>query len=275
MQKKLVGWKGRFLSSAGKLQLLSSSLQGIPVYFLFMFKISADMAAKLENIQKTFLWTGMEEKKRLALVGWDKVCLPKAMGGLGTHKISRFNKALMTKIAWKIFNKDSDWSRIIKAKYMGNAEFSSILKKEDLLRGSKIWNNILSCRDPLSHGLKWIIGNGRNILFWKDCWLGERPLSSSPFLRWLQEATKGFFGERVSDYFSNCTWTTLEDCCVDFPFLLPTTREVHKLLAGIFLPLFPRDDKLIWKWDPSGEFFVRTAYTSLLREPISPVWKEV
>ncbi|GLJ36191.1 hypothetical protein SUGI_0726340 [Cryptomeria japonica] len=104
MQKKLAGWKGRFLSSIGKLQLLSSSLQGILVYFLSLFKISATMDAKMENIQKM----GMEEKKRLALVDWDKVCLPKAMGGLGTRKISRFNKALVTKIAWKLLNKDTD-----------------------------------------------------------------------------------------------------------------------------------------------------------------------
>ncbi|GLJ43861.1 hypothetical protein SUGI_0914210 [Cryptomeria japonica] len=276
MQKKLVGWKGRFLSSVGKLQLLSSSLHGIPMYFLSLFKISAAMAAKLENIQKTFLWMGMEEKKRLTLVGWDKVCLPKAMGGLGTRKISRFNKALMTKIAWKLLNKDTDWSRIIRARYLGNGDFSSVLKEEGLPRGSKIWNNILSYREPLSHGLRWLIGNGKKILLWEDCWIGERPLASSPSLRRLQDATKGFFGERVSDYFSNRTWRALEDYCIDHPFLLPTAKELQKLLAGIFLPLFPREDKFIWKWDPSGDFSVRTAYTSLLRELVySSIWKEV
>lgn len=57
------------------------------------------MAAKLENTQNTFLWIGMKEKKRLTLVGSDKVCLPKDMGRLGTRKISKFNKALMTKNA--------------------------------------------------------------------------------------------------------------------------------------------------------------------------------
>ncbi|GLJ50657.1 hypothetical protein SUGI_1079290 [Cryptomeria japonica] len=115
----------------------------------------------------------------------------------------KFEIAFMTKIAWKLLNKDTDWSRIIRAKYLGNADFSSVLKKVGLPRGSKIWNNILSCRDPLSHGLRSIIGNGRNILFWEDCWLGEEPLASSPFLRRIQDVTKGFFGERVGDYFNN------------------------------------------------------------------------
>ncbi|GLJ48271.1 hypothetical protein SUGI_1019050 [Cryptomeria japonica] len=153
----------------------------------------------------------------------------------------------MTKIAWKLLNKDIDWSKIIRAKYLGNGDFSFALKEEGLPRGSKIWNNILSYRDPLSHGLRWLNKNGRNILFWEDCWLGEKPLASSPSLRRLQDATKSFFGERVSDYFSNRTWRALEDCCIDHPFLLPAARELQKLLAGMFLPLFPREDRFIWK----------------------------
>ncbi|GLJ42401.1 hypothetical protein SUGI_0878380 [Cryptomeria japonica] len=107
--------------------------------------------------------------------------LSKTMGRLGTCKISKFNKALMAKIAWKLLNKDADWSRIIEAKYLGNGNFFFVLKED----GSKIWNNIMSCRDPLSHGMRWLIGNGRNILFWEDCWLGEKPLAFSPSLRRL------------------------------------------------------------------------------------------
>ncbi|GLJ16687.1 hypothetical protein SUGI_0286580 [Cryptomeria japonica] len=148
------------------------------------------------------------------------------MGRLGTHKISRFNKALMTQTAWNLLSKDVDWSRIFRAKYLGNGDFSSTLKEEGLPRGSKIWNNILSCKDPLSHGMRWLIGNGSNVLSWEDCWLGEKPLASSPSLRRLQDAAKSFFGERVSDYFINNSWKALEDYYIDHPFLLPTTRDL-------------------------------------------------
>ena len=40
MEKNLIGWKGKTLSSVGKLQLLISSLQGLSVYFLSLFKIN-------------------------------------------------------------------------------------------------------------------------------------------------------------------------------------------------------------------------------------------
>ena len=38
MEKKLIKWKSKTLSSMGKLQVLISSLQGLLVYFLSLFK---------------------------------------------------------------------------------------------------------------------------------------------------------------------------------------------------------------------------------------------
>ncbi|GLJ13205.1 hypothetical protein SUGI_0207640 [Cryptomeria japonica] len=143
MQKKLVGWKGKFLSSVGKLQLLAASLQGIPMYFLSMFKISGAMGEKLEKIQRIFLWTGLKEKKRLALVNCDSMCLPKSMGGLGIRKINALNKALMAKIGWTLAKGEADWCNIIKAKYLDRDQFYYNLSTVNLPQGSKLWNNIL------------------------------------------------------------------------------------------------------------------------------------
>jgi hypothetical protein len=68
IQKKLVGWKGKILSNAGKLQLMATALQGIPIYFLSLFKINQTMADKIEKIQRNFLWAGTEEKNKINLV---------------------------------------------------------------------------------------------------------------------------------------------------------------------------------------------------------------
>ncbi|GLJ38680.1 hypothetical protein SUGI_0788410 [Cryptomeria japonica] len=103
----------------------------------------------------------------------------------------------------------------------------------------------------------------------------ERSPLLSPSLRRLQDAAKSFFRERVSNYFIVITWMALEDCCIDQPFLLLSARDLQELLVGTFLPFFPREDKFIWKWDPFGDFSIRTAY-NLLREPDHTInWKEV
>lgn len=185
MQKKLTSWKGRLLSSAGKLQLLASSLQRIPVYFLSLFKISASMAKKLERIQRTFLWTGMEEKKRLVLDGWDNVCYLKKQWWVGDQEISRFNKSLMAKTGWKLANQNADRCRIMSAKHLGQDNFYKVLNLDGVPRGSKIYHNILKCKDIISQGFSWLMGNDRNISFWEDCWMGDKPLASIPSLRRL------------------------------------------------------------------------------------------
>lgn len=74
-------------SHVGKLQLLVAALQGIPVYFLSLFKIPRYISKKLERIQRNFLWFGTKEKKKLALLSWDTICLPKFSGGLDIIKI--------------------------------------------------------------------------------------------------------------------------------------------------------------------------------------------
>lgn len=123
------------------------------------------MDDKLERIQRTSLWTGMEEKKRLALVNWDKVRYLKNNGGLGIRKFSQFNKALIAKFGWKLANENADWCHIMSAKYLDQDKFHKILNLEGVPSGSKIWSNILNYRDIISHGLRWLISNGRSIHF--------------------------------------------------------------------------------------------------------------
>ena len=55
------------------------------------------VAAKIERLQRDFLWLGVREGKRDHLVSWDVVCKPKTKGGLGFGKISIRNFALLGK----------------------------------------------------------------------------------------------------------------------------------------------------------------------------------
>ena len=59
------------------------------------------MAAKIERLQKDFLWLEIGEGKRDHLVSWDVMCNPKAKGGLRFGKISLRTLALLGKWLWR------------------------------------------------------------------------------------------------------------------------------------------------------------------------------
>ena len=56
MEKKLSGWKRLYLSKGGRLTLLKSTLSSLPMYFLSLFTIPKAVAARMERIQRNFLW---------------------------------------------------------------------------------------------------------------------------------------------------------------------------------------------------------------------------
>ena len=140
-----------------------------------------------------------EEKNKLSLVNWEEVCKPKAKGGLGIRKMKDLNKALLTKIGWRLAEGNTGWGTIMKAKYLSHTPFQWTLYNNDLPRGSKIWQNIVRNRGLLREGLRWIVGNGFNIRFWEDRWTDGKPLALSKYCG-LMELLKEDIGVKVGDY---------------------------------------------------------------------------
>ncbi|XP_039064616.1 uncharacterized protein LOC120209767 [Hibiscus syriacus] len=56
--KRLVGWKAKTLSMAGRLILMKAVLSSLPTYFMSLFKIPSSVIAKLNYIMAIFLWGG-------------------------------------------------------------------------------------------------------------------------------------------------------------------------------------------------------------------------
>ncbi|RVW24904.1 putative ribonuclease H protein [Vitis vinifera] len=100
ISSRLDGWQKAYLSIGGRITLIQSCLTHLPCYFLSLFKLPASVAAKIERLQRDFLWSGIGEGKRDHLVRWDVVCKSKAIRGLGFGNISLRNLALLGKWLW-------------------------------------------------------------------------------------------------------------------------------------------------------------------------------
>ncbi|GLJ54292.1 hypothetical protein SUGI_1164730 [Cryptomeria japonica] len=103
VQRKLTSWKGKWLSLAGRITLIKTSIAFVPIYTMSAFQIPSKVAKMMEDTQRIFLWHGSKEVFKYNLVKWGDVCSPKCLGGAGFRNIKNMNRALGAKLAWQIY----------------------------------------------------------------------------------------------------------------------------------------------------------------------------
>lgn len=112
---RLAGWKGGFLSLAGRKILINSVINAMPMYYMQAFLLPTWVIKSIEKIKRSFLWRGNEEcSGGHCLVAWERVCLPKIHGGLGILDLKRQNTSLLLKCVWDLHEKHSSiWTRTV------------------------------------------------------------------------------------------------------------------------------------------------------------------
>ncbi|GKD64739.1 hypothetical protein Tco_1306847 [Tanacetum coccineum] len=90
VQARVDDWKNKFLSAAGRLQLIRSVLSSMHIYWASMFILPSRVLSDIEHIIRGFLWCHGSMRKGRAKVAWDMVCLLKDEGGLGVYNTSCF-----------------------------------------------------------------------------------------------------------------------------------------------------------------------------------------
>ena len=103
-QKRLASWKMQYISKGGRLTLIRNTLSSLPIYYLSLFYMPQKVCARLERIQKQFLWGGSNLEKKPHLVSWATVYTEKRKGGLGLRSFSKLNKELLCKWSWRFSN---------------------------------------------------------------------------------------------------------------------------------------------------------------------------
>ena len=114
VQAKLSSWKAKLLSPAGRVIL-------VPAYYMQNVTLPIRICSNLDKMNKDFLWGSTDERKKMHMISWDKVCRPKDLGGLGLYSTRSRNLALLAKLNWRAMEEpDSLWVKTLSAKYCPN-----------------------------------------------------------------------------------------------------------------------------------------------------------
>ncbi|XP_059076538.1 uncharacterized protein LOC131875856 [Cryptomeria japonica] len=162
ISKRIISWNHRWLNLAGKIVLIKSMLNAVPIYLMLVLRSPKDVLVSLQETLRSFLWSSNKDgRKKLALVAWDKVCLPKDLGGTRIRNMEKQNLALVDKLVWNLYEKsDSLWTRTMFAKYLNNGPREYIFQISNLPSGSVMWNFICKCRSVILPNLSWIVHKG-------------------------------------------------------------------------------------------------------------------
>ena len=101
---RLAGWKSKFLSFASRTVLVKSVMLAMSNHVMQEVTLPSHLCEKLDKINRDFLWGySTDGKKKMHLVGWNKIIKPKEQGGLGIQSAKEKNIALLAKLNWRMY----------------------------------------------------------------------------------------------------------------------------------------------------------------------------
>lgn len=124
MIKRLDPWKGKHMTSGGKLILTNTCLSSLPMYVMGFYFLPKGLHSKMDTVRSRFFWRGADDVFKYHMAKWVSLCRPKIHGGLGIINTEIMNQCLLTKWIWKIEAGSKEiWCKLLKAKYMKTGNF--------------------------------------------------------------------------------------------------------------------------------------------------------
>ncbi|MCH82363.1 LINE-1 reverse transcriptase like [Trifolium medium] len=202
IRKKLNNWGNKHISLGGRVVLINSVLNSIPIFYLSYMKMSVQVIKKVTRIQREFLWGGVNGGKKLSWIKWKVVCQEKKNGVL------------------------ENW---------------------------------------LAEAIERRLGNGMQIRFWIDLWLGDTPLCAKfPRLFSISLQKHACVREMIVETEADPCFWNFQWRRTLFQWEEETVSQLMVLLDRVTLS----NEADLWRWllDPEGCFSVKSAFALLSRE---------
>lgn len=145
---KVCGLKGQGLSKAGKEILIKSVLQAVPAYTMSCFAFTKSLCKQLRSIMARFWWGANKGQRKVHWVSWERMTLPKKLGGVGFRELEAFNQAMLARQGWRLLTvPNSLCARVLKARYYRHSSFLQATSFPK--NASYTWRSILHGRELL------------------------------------------------------------------------------------------------------------------------------
>ena len=105
-------WGATWLNLAGKMVLLKSVLNSLPIYQNSILLSPKSITLKIGGLLRIFLWQGgRKNERKIHLVSCDKIKKPILEGGLHIRDVATQNFAMGAKLLWNLISRKSSWSK--------------------------------------------------------------------------------------------------------------------------------------------------------------------
>jgi ribonuclease HI len=250
LEAKLMGWRSKCLSWAGRCTMIKSVAQALPTYVMSTFELPNKICESMDALNRRFWWKPNNQNgKYMAWNSWDKLCQTKRDGGLGFRKTKEVNMALIAKLSWMVASKrNSICMELLRKKYKVRKDW---LSKEPMKIASPIWRAIEKAKKIVLKGACYMVGDGNSINIWKDPWVpwleDFKPKPKDDSIQLNPQMVSSLIDQNAHKWKLEALEQLFD-------------QESVEAISRIIIPIRQREDKLMWIHDHKGVFTVKSAY---------------
>ncbi|KAL0906850.1 hypothetical protein M5K25_025378 [Dendrobium thyrsiflorum] len=236
IQKKLFHWSSNLLSYGGRLVLIKSVLNSIPIFICHTIFPTKSVCTRMDRLINKFFWGSKLNSATIHWSAWNKICGPFEEGGLGCKSLTDMSKAFMHAKYCK------KWHPLT-CSYNTN--------------DSIVWKRLCCIKWEAEQFIQWGLGKG-DVYFWQDNWLGTGSIDKLLNTYTLDNI-------KVMNFFKDGNWWIEKLLEVVPPSLVDS-------IIGIPLNL-QVNDSILYSESPSGDFSLNLAWNSFRSiHDISPIF---